>query len=431
MPENSPDFLIIQLARIGDLIQTKRLLLTLEREGRVHLVLDSGLAGLAGLVFPRAVLHPIRAQAGQRNPAEVLAVNAAAFAALAEINFRAVYNLNRNPLALALAGMFPPERVVGYRLDRGQGVSSTWCRMAGRWSGPGRRLSSPLNLVDFWAWFHPDPLPAQAVNPPARARNEVGSGQRLGVVLAGRESRRSLPPEYLARVVEALFAARKGPDILLLGSPAEQEGARKLLKRLDSRLLQKVQDLSGKTSLQDFYEVVGSLDLLLTPDTGGMHLAAHLGVPVTAFFLSSALAWETGPYGLGHTVWQTVRRACSPCLETEPCPYKTACLPPFATPDWLAGLSGRPASAGGRLAEPGEDPVLLGLESCFDEIGVDYRLIWGDATALPQERRRQKRRLLREYLGQAGQGGVQAASGLEQAYINEVLSEADWMLPDY
>ena len=36
------------------------------------------------------------------------------------------------------------------------------------------------------------------------------------------------------------------------------------------------------------------LDVLLTPDTGIMHLAAHLGVPVFAFFLSSAWCHETG-----------------------------------------------------------------------------------------------------------------------------------------
>ncbi|MDR1125060.1 MAG: glycosyltransferase family 9 protein [Deltaproteobacteria bacterium] len=432
MPEKPPDFLIVQLARIGDLIQTKRLLLSLEREGRVHLALDAGLAELAGLVFPRAVLHPIRAHAGGRNPAEVLAVNAGAFAGLAEMNFKAIYNLNRNPLALALAGMFPPESVVGYRLEQGQALSSTWCKMAGRWSGAGRRLSSPLNLTDFWAWFHPDPLAPTLVNPAARAKNVVETtpgkgGQRLGVVLAGREPRRSLPPEYLARVVEALFAARKGPEILLLGSRDEQAGARKLSKYLDGRVLQKVRDLSGKTSLPDFYEVVGSLDLMLTPDTGGMHLAAHLGVPVVAFFLSSALAWETGPYGLGHTVWQSVRRGCSPCLETEPCPYKTACLPPFAAPGWLTVLSGR---AGAAL--PGGDPALLGLESCFDDIGVDYRVFLGEASALPQARRCQKRRLLREFLRRPGQPGKSGGpAGIDEAVINEVISEADWMLREY
>lgn len=421
MPENAPEFLIVQLARIGDLIQTKRLLLSLEREGRVHLVLDESLAGLAELAFPKAALHPIKAHAGGRNPAEVLSGNAQAFAALAEINFRAVYNLNRSPLALALAGLFEPERVIGYRLERGQPLSSTWCKMAGRWSGAGRRLSSPLNLVDFWAWFHPSPVAPELVNPAARAKNQPGCGQALGVVLAGRESRRSLPPEYLARAVEALFAARKGPEVLLLGSSAERDAARKLMRFLDSRVAQKVRDLSGKTSLRDLYEVVSGLDLLLTPDTGGMHLAAHLGVPVTAVFLSSALAWETGPYGLGHTVWQSVRQACSPCLETEACNHKTACLPPFAAPAFLAALSGR---SGGDL--PGADPALLELESCFDDIGLDYRVSRGDASALPQERRCRKRQILREYLRHCLE-----PAAIDEAYINEVVSEADWMLREY
>lgn len=432
-PHTGPDILVIQLARIGDLIQTKRLLLSLEREGRVHLVLDSGLVELAGLVFPRAVLHPVRAHAGNKNPAEVLADNAGAFAALAAINFKQVYNLNRNPLSLALAGMFPPESVSGYRLERGQALSSRWCKMAGRWSGAGRRAASPLNLVDFWAWFHPAPIAPELVNPVARAKNPLGGSRRLGVVLAGRESRRSLPPEYLARAVEALFAAHKGPQIVLLGSRAEQEAARRLLRLLDGRVAQKTQDLSGKTSLGDFYEVVGGLDVMLTPDTGGMHLAAHLGVPVTAFFLSSALAWETGPYGLGHTVWQSLRRSCSPCLETDPCPHRTACLPAFAWPEFLAALSGRPGAGmppGGKPGDKSGDVTLLGLESCFDEIGADYRVNWGEAPAALQARRSQKRQLLREYLHQSGPDAG-AAIKIEEEYLNEMVSEADWMLPDY
>ena len=39
--------------------------------------------------------------------------------------------------------------------------------------------------------------------------------------------------------------------------------------------------------------------LIVTNDTGTMHLAAGLGVPVLALFLATAQPWDTGPYREG------------------------------------------------------------------------------------------------------------------------------------
>lgn len=412
------DYLVIQLARIGDLVQSKRLVLSLAREGRVHLVVDAGLAAFAKLVYPFAEVHSIRAHAGDRNPAAVLADNAKAFAALRETAFQGVYNLNRSNLSLCLSGMFDPETVHGYRLRNGQPLGSRWTRIAARWTAD--RKSSPLNLVDFWGYFHPNPISPAEVNPLARPKNAPGKGQRIGIVLSGRESRRSLPAEHLALAMQSLFAARKGPEMLLLGSAGESEAARKVMRRLKPAMLQRVQDLSGKTSLADLCEIIGSLDLVLTPDTGAMHIAAHLGVPVMATFLSSAWAFETGPYGVGHTVWQAMApQNCAPCLETAPCPHKVACLAPFASSDWLEHLAGR---------HTGTWPDnLLGLVSRLDELGVTYQAV--DGNPVSSRERADKREIIKEYLGMPRFDPY--ADPPEQSIAESLLHEHDWMLPDY
>ncbi len=402
--------LVIQLARLGDLIQSKRLIASLAAEegAAVHLAVDGSLAGLARLLYPHAVVHELAAHAGSHNAASVLARNAAAFVVLRETPFASVYNLNFSGLSLALTSLFDPELVRGYRRQDGQVLLSRWSRTAFRWTG--ERKVAPLNLVDFWAHLHPSPIVPELVNPAAAPK---GTG-RMGVVLAGRQARRSLPPDVLASCVEAVFTAMNGPRIALFGSGAERPLARQLARHLRPALVQKLDDLCGATTLTELPEQVGACDCLLTPDTGAMHLAAALGVPVKAFFLSSAWCWETGPYGGGHRIWQA-ERDCAPCVETAPCPHNVACLAPFRDKNFLLRLAGR---------EPQNWPEgLLELESGFDALGVRYTPLLGREPR--QEKRAGQRALLAELLRVPGPVSPPAWAA------QELIHESDWMLPNF
>ena len=82
-------------------------------------------------------------------------------------------------------------------------------------------------------------------------------------------------------------------------------------------------DLVGKTTLAQLMAELRTCDLLLTNDTGTMHLAALLGVPTVAIFGSTEPSL-TGPLGATHRV---VRRHvdCSPCFLRE-CPIDFRCM---------------------------------------------------------------------------------------------------------
>ena len=54
-----PRYLVIQSARLGDLVQTRRLLLTLAERGETHLAVDTGLVPLARVLYPFARLHAL------------------------------------------------------------------------------------------------------------------------------------------------------------------------------------------------------------------------------------------------------------------------------------------------------------------------------------------------------------------------------------
>ena len=419
-----PKFLVIQAARFGDLVQTKRLLLSLALRGEVHLAVDASLVPLARVLYPFAELHALSVHG--RPEAEALARNTAMLIRWQGLRFEAVYNCNFSGTTAALCRVFEAEQVQGYRPEAGGISRSPWARLGFRLSE--RRALATLNLVDFWGHFAHDPLPPAEVNPVA-----APGGQGIGVVLAGRESRRSLPAPLLADVVRTAFSAMGGPKVRLLGSSAEKNVARKLQRLLPSKMLDRVEDLSGKTDWPGLVDAVSGLDALITPDTGSMHLAARLGVPVLAFFLSSAFAHETGPYGQGHLVWQAERH-CAPCLESAPCPYDTACLEPFRSQALLRSLTLALTEGTERATLP---EGLQLWRSRVDSLGTVLHIEAGaDRHAA---RRAQVREFLASYLNVPFVSSADGAEGTTisgeanagHAWLFDewLCRDTDWMLP--
>jgi len=81
--------------------------------------------------------------------------------------------------------------------------------------------------------------------------------------------------------------------------------------------------LCGETSLTELVGVLAALRLLLTNDSGTMHVASALGVPLVAVF--GPTDWrETAPRGeRSRVVREDV--ACAPCKLRE-CPIDHACM---------------------------------------------------------------------------------------------------------
>ena len=102
----------------------------------------------------------------------------------------------------------------------------------------------------------------------------------------------------------------------------------------------------GGTSLGELVQLLQESDLLLTNDTGTMHLAASLGVRVVAVFGSTDAAL-TGPLGTGHRVLQH-RVPCGPCFQRE-CHLDFACMRGVSAEEVVSALESLLLSE-----EPGE-----------------------------------------------------------------------------
>lgn len=399
--------LILQLARFGDIIQSKRLVLSLLAEGEVHICVDRSLAELARLVYPYCGIHALPAHGCDART--VLTEGRTVLEELRNEHFDTVYTLNNAGLCKSVATMFPHEIVRGYSMYDGQALRCRWMRMAFRWMR--HRRCSPLHISDFWASLAPNPCPPSQVNPGASP-----GGKGLGVVLAGQVVRRSAPPEILAQLIRIQVDRLGGTDkvpVYLFGTSREHAAARSLKRLLPGAIVEKCQDLTGKTDWAALKDALTGLDLLLSPDTGTAHFAAHLGVPVLGLYCSSAWAWETGPYGAGHTVLQ-VAPACAPCVESSECEYGASCRNAFSEAALLAYLAGH-----GRPEKLVSGAVRI-LSSVFDEMGQTWKDLFG-APGRDAELRGALRTQLAEYLGIGTSRGTGSAQSLYR--------EEDWVFP--
>ncbi len=83
-------------------------------------------------------------------------------------------------------------------------------------------------------------------------------------------------------------------------------------------------NLAGKTSLCELAAVLKICDLVLTNDTGPMHLAAAVGAPVTAVFGSTSPEL-TGPVFSKRARVVRGQAPCAPCFRRQ-CPIDLRCL---------------------------------------------------------------------------------------------------------
>ena len=115
------------------------------------------------------------------------------------------------------------------------------------------------------------------------------------------------------------LSKRRGLHWLIFGVAKEKPISDDLMKVLGSCAT----DLTGSTTLSELISQIQRCRVLLTNDTGTMHLASFLGVPTVAIFGSTEPVL-TGPLGKGHIV---IRHhvECSPCFLRE-CPIDFRCM---------------------------------------------------------------------------------------------------------
>ena len=107
--------------------------------------------------------------------------------------------------------------------------------------------------------------------------------------------------------------------IMILGGPGEERVGRQVSESMRHPSV----NLCGKTNLREAFALIERCQLFVTNDSGLMHVAAALDVPLVAIF-GSTNPRTTGPSSVRSCIVQ-VPISCSPCLKPE-CSEEHQCM---------------------------------------------------------------------------------------------------------
>jgi ADP-heptose:LPS heptosyltransferase len=259
----------------------------------------------------------------------------------------------------------------GYRV-----IESEWARLFATSVHYQNRQYNSLNLVDVFRCSadvdaHPQKLQI-AIAPDAKQFAETfirdagftNPGPLIAVQAGASQAKRQWSPARFIEMISILDRQHHA-RIILTGSPRELEIINPILQGCDSP---NVVSAVGKTSIPQLSAILAECDVLVTGDTGPMHISVAAGTPVVAMFLASAYGFETGPYSAGNIVLQPVI-GCGPCNPNKPC-SKPDCHETIS-PKLVAELAiqrtqGEVTHVSHELADPREVVV---YRSVFDSLG--------------------------------------------------------------
>ena len=147
----------------------------------------------------------------------------------------------------------------------------------------------------------------------------------------------------------AQLIRERGARIVLLGSRHDRDAGDAIESTLAAGSGCGVLNLIGQTDVADLVGLLAACRTLIAGDSGAMHLAAALGVPVTAIFgpTDERLTAPLGGHAvLTHPVW------CRPCFFRD-CPIDHRCMTRISEAEVLKAAARRLEAD--RPAAPGVD----------------------------------------------------------------------------
>lgn len=344
--------LILNITRMGDLVQMGALLNRLQEEwpgAAVDLVVDRRFAPVADLLNSlRDVIafdfHALidESRAAAKDVVALYQDVATWVKPLLERQYDRVINLTFNQPSALLAGFIGAPDVRGARSawDGGMVVDNPW--MAYFCDFHQFRRFNRFNLVDVYALGGSGPgafTPLQLVIPTeerAWARQVLAGQPNWIAVQAGASDVMKAWRPHLFGLALARFSKQWQGGIAFIGS-AEEEGTIAEVLRVyrEAGGQNQVKNMTGRTSVPQLAALLAECRVLLSNDTGPMHLAVATGTPVIDLSVGHVDFQETGPYGRGHWVIQP-ELDCAPCGFDQICAHH-ACKDRIV-PDLVADL---------------------------------------------------------------------------------------------
>ncbi len=284
--------LILQMQRMGDLILSFPLFLWLERTYPGHpvwVVAEENFFRPLMSISPRVTYFPWSGTKVVRRE-----------------KFEAVINLSIRKEAAKLASEVDSELKLGPVMDADE-VS----RINGKWQLY-RASVVQNNRHNLYHWADLNALDIISPSLIAKTgwsvpRTLSRDSNRVGIFLGASEESKKPTPKFWAGLCSELLG--RGLRPVLFGGPLEKGIGAEVARIFGGPVL----DMSGKLNLGEFAVVGQSLQLLITPDTGPMHLASWSGLKVLNLSMGNVNPYETGPYQPGNYVLRSNMSCAKGC----------------------------------------------------------------------------------------------------------------------
>ncbi|MCP4153997.1 MAG: glycosyltransferase family 9 protein, partial [bacterium] len=140
-----------------------------------------------------------------------------------------------------------------------------------------------------------------------KAKGYQGKGSLIALQIGASKLFRAWELEKFAQLGKVLKKNRD-VQVVIIGSKEEQSLADTFLSYADYPVI----NLVGATTITRLPGILKKCALLISNDTGPAHIASAVGTKVLGIYFASAYFAETGPYGDGNVVIQT-QMPCLPC----------------------------------------------------------------------------------------------------------------------
>lgn len=313
--------LVIQLARLGDLVQTMPMIASLRKQ-HPHDVID--------LLCPEPLCDMGRLIPGIDR---VIGWNGARWHRWAEQATQGVQTAQRHEMEQELAALCPQAYDRAYVLNQHARVMVAGALLAKDCIGPlaqgplseqltpwaaylrdiaRTRRANRIHLSDAFCGMNgllPPGRPPRCLaplDPLSRHLAEIGhgGGPWVGLIVGAGDPARLVPVEvWRAWIAQFLSLIPRG-RVVLCGQGTERDRAAEIQQPLPPSILGRIWDVTGRTSIPQLAQVLARCHRVIGSDTGPLHLAAAVGTPVIGWYFGRARVHETGPYGFDHQVWQ-------------------------------------------------------------------------------------------------------------------------------
>lgn len=146
------------------------------------------------------------------------------------------------------------------------------------------------------------------------------AGVKVALNVGASSKYKQWPLHHWASLADLLIAG--GATVVFVGDKRDGEFVKEVISVM--RESRRIVDFSGKTKLRQLASVLDACDIVVTGDTGPMHIAVAVGTPVVALF-GSTNPDRTGPYGQRNIVLD-MHLPCSPCYRRPTCQGRVDCM---------------------------------------------------------------------------------------------------------